>query len=498
MQEEQAGSRPGHAVRPRVRPIAGVRSGAEAPPSSWQLSHAGADAVHLPGRSRWWRDSIRRRLLAVADGLAAGGASLVTITTQPAALWVLVFLPTWILIAKLLGLYDRDHRAIRHLTIDEFPQIVAWAAIGTATLAGFLTVTPVGDISTSEALQTFALAVAGALVLRSAARALWRRTTPLERSLIVGEGELVEQIERKLTLFKDMHLEPVGRVSAAELDADIAEGGGAHLDELMRDVERIIIATSSLRLETIAGFSAICRQRQVKMSVVSTLSRRAMPALRMTQVADLPIFEFNTWDVSRSTMVVKRFFDLAGAAVALLVTAPLVPLIALAIKLDSRGPVLFGQMRAGRAGIPFRMLKFRTMRADAEDALQELVRLDQLKEPMFKFESDPRTTRVGRVLRRLSLDELPQLLNVLRGQMSIVGPRPEQIELVELYRPEHRFRLDVKPGMTGPMQVNGRGNLTFEERLAVELDYVENLSLARDLRILALTLPAVAGRSGAF
>jgi lipopolysaccharide/colanic/teichoic acid biosynthesis glycosyltransferase len=117
---------------------------------------------------------------------------------------------------------------------------------------------------------------------------------------------------------------------------------------------------------------------------------------------------------------------------------------------------------------------------------------------MFKLRADPRVTRVGRLLRRTSLDELPQLINVLRGEMSIVGPRPEQLDLVERYAPEHRFRLQVKPGITGPMQVYGRGELTFDERLAVEREYVENLSLARDIRIVLMTLPAVFGRRGAF
>jgi lipopolysaccharide/colanic/teichoic acid biosynthesis glycosyltransferase len=144
------------------------------------------------------------------------------------------------------------------------------------------------------------------------------------------------------------------------------------------------------------------------------------------------------------------------------------------------------------------MYKLRTMTADAERELAGVVSLEDLPEPMFKLRLDPRVTRIGRLLRRFSLDELPQLVNVLRGEMSIVGPRPEQIELVKRYQPEHRFRLDVKPGMTGPMQVYGRGDLDFTERLAVELDYVENLSLARDLRILFQTIPAVLRGTGAY
>jgi lipopolysaccharide/colanic/teichoic acid biosynthesis glycosyltransferase len=232
--------------------------------------------------------------------------------------------------------------------------------------------------------------------------------------------------------------------------------------------------------------------------VISPLRGRALPALRMSKVADLPVFEFNTWDPSRSTIALKRVFDLLFSSLALLITAPLFPPIALAIRLDSRGRAIFAQQRAGVAGVPFRLYKFRTMRADAEEQLATVVDLDQLEEPMFKLNSDPRVTRVGRLLRRLSLDELPQLYNVLRGDMSIVGPRPEQMELVQRYRPEHRFRLAVKPGLTGPMQIYGRGELTFAERLSVELDYVDNLSLAQDLKILATTVPTVLRGTGAY
>jgi lipopolysaccharide/colanic/teichoic acid biosynthesis glycosyltransferase len=178
------------------------------------------------------------------------------------------------------------------------------------------------------------------------------------------------------------------------------------------------------------------------------------------------------------------------------VSALLFPPIALAIWLEDRGPPLFVQRRAGLNGKPFSVFKFRTMHVGADRSVEDL--LDELPEPMFKFRRDSRVTRVGRVLRRLSLDELPQIWNLLRGDMSLVGPRPEQLELVERYGPEHRFRLAVKPGLTGPMQVHGRGELTFEERLAVELDYVENLSIARDIRILALTPISLIRGTGAF
>ena len=182
----------------------------------------------------------------------------------------------------------------------------------------------------------------------------------------------------------------------------------------------------------------------------------------------------------------------------LVITAPALVLIALAVLIDSRGPLLFVQVRAGMDGRPFRMFKFRTMVADAEQRLGEVVQFETLTEPMFKLQRDPRVTRVGRLLRRASLDELPQLFNVLKGDMSAVGPRPEQIDLVARYAEEHRFRLTVKPGLTGPMQVFGRGALSFEERLAVERDYIDNLSITRDLRILAMTIAPVLSGRGAF
>jgi lipopolysaccharide/colanic/teichoic acid biosynthesis glycosyltransferase len=221
-------------------------------------------------------------------------------------------------------------------------------------------------------------------------------------------------------------------------------------------------------------------------------------AVQLNHVADLPVVEYNTWDVSRSTLLLKRLLDVTLATASLVLLAPLLIPIALAVKLDSPGPVLFTQLRAGRNGRPFRMRKFRTMVLDAEKRLPELVSFDSLRDPMFKLHGDPRVTRIGRILRRTSLDELPQLVNVVKGEMSMVGPRPEQVELVARYNPDQLFRLAVKPGLTGPMQVYGRGRLTFEERLAVERDYIENLSVGRDLRILALTLSAVASGRGAF
>jgi lipopolysaccharide/colanic/teichoic acid biosynthesis glycosyltransferase/GT2 family glycosyltransferase len=196
--------------------------------------------------------------------------------------------------------------------------------------------------------------------------------------------------------------------------------------------------------------------------------------------------------------VVKRLMDLILGTLFLVVAAPPMALAALAIRLDSPGPVLFLQTRIGQDGRPFRIVKFRTMVDGAEELLPQLVDLAGLQQPAFKIKDDPRVTNIGRILRRYSLDELPQLLNVLAGEMSLVGPRPEEAALVERYTDDQRRRLAIKPGMTGPMQVNGRGDLPFKARLALELDYIEHYSLRRDMAILLRTIPAVIRGKGAY
>lgn len=194
----------------------------------------------------------------------------------------------------------------------------------------------------------------------------------------------------------------------------------------------------------------------------------------------------------------KRLLDIAGAAIGLTISLAPMLLIAIAIKLDTRGPVVFSQARVGENGRLFRVYKFRSMVDNAEARRHEVVDLDALAEPAYKIRDDPRVTRVGRWLRRFSLDELPQFVNVLIGNMSLVGPRPEEAALVARYNDAQRRRLAVKPGMTGPMQINGRGDLTLAQRVALEVEYIEHYSLRRDLLILWKTLPAVVRGQGSY
>jgi exopolysaccharide biosynthesis polyprenyl glycosylphosphotransferase len=431
-------------------------------------------------------------MLAVADFGAALAATVSLALdgdiTVAGAFWASIFVPLWLVIAKLVGLYDRDQRSLRHLTVDELPSIFIWSLAGTAMTALILSVAPGGSMTARAALWMGLTASTACFVLRATARLTWRALTPAERTYVIGEGPLADAARRKLHLVPDMHLTVVGEVGELTPDDLVTKPE-------LRDVDRILVAAARLDEELIAHLVGHCRSHQVKLSIVPPARGMFGTAVELNWVADLPVMEYGTWDVSRSTMLLKRIMDVAVSATALVLLSPVFAAISLAIMLRAGRPVLFVQTRVGQGGRPFRMLKFRTMVEDAEAQLPRLVSFDELAQPVFKLDHDPRVLPVGRLLRRTSLDELPQFVNVLRGDMSLVGPRPEQLELVERYADDDRCRLGVKPGMTGPMQVYGRGQLAFEERLAVEREYVENISIGRDLRLLALTIaPVISGR----
>jgi exopolysaccharide biosynthesis polyprenyl glycosylphosphotransferase len=439
-----------------------------------------------------WRDALLRRLLAVADVSAVLTGTLAFRPGAATALWSAVFVPAWVLLAKLHGLYDRDQRTLRHLTVDELPKLFTWAATGTAALVAFLALVGPGALGVGRAAEVWATTGAAAVVLRSLARLAWRRITPPARTRVIGSGPLAAAARRKLELFPDIHAQVVGdegELTASEL---------RDVDDWLHDLDRVIVASQTVDGDDVERLVAACRRGHVKLALVPPVRGLFGTAIQLSHLGELPVVVYGTWDISRSTTFLKRTIDVAVSAIALVVLDPLLVLVALAVRLSSHGPVLFRQTRVGLEGRTFLMLKFRTMVANAEELLPGLVAIDSLTEPMFKLRDDPRVTPVGRVLRRLSLDELPQLWNVLRGDMSLVGPRPEEERLVVRYAPEHLVRVQVKPGLTGPMQVSGRGSLSLEERLAVERDYIENLSVGRDLRILALTVAALFSGRGAF
>jgi lipopolysaccharide/colanic/teichoic acid biosynthesis glycosyltransferase/glycosyltransferase involved in cell wall biosynthesis len=199
---------------------------------------------------------------------------------------------------------------------------------------------------------------------------------------------------------------------------------------------------------------------------------------------------------SMHVRLIKRLVDFVGGCIGCILSSPIIVIAAIAIRVDSRGPVFYRQLRAGEYGKPFTMYKLRTMVVGAEQMVTEVLHKSQLKGPAFKIPNDPRVTWVGRFLRRWSLDEIPQFWNVLKGDMSLVGPRPEELQIVALYNDYERQRLMVKPGLTGPIQVSGRGGLDFDQRLQMELDYLRNYSLLEDFKIIFKTFSAVISGEG--
>lgn len=226
------------------------------------------------------------------------------------------------------------------------------------------------------------------------------------------------------------------------------------------------------------------------MAQLAGLGLGALATLRRKPIRQAPL--------PSGAQIVKRLLDVVVAALGLMVAAPIMIVMALLIKLETPGPAVFRQTRVGQHGQPFQMLKLRSMVADAEVRLTAVLENNPLPGPAFKIPNDPRVTRVGQFMRRWSLDELPQLWNVLRGEMSLVGPRPEEAWVVERYNDFHRRRLAVRPGLTGPMQVNGRGDLPLDERVRLELDYIEHYSLWRDIQILLRSVPEVISGRGAY
>ncbi|MCO5314732.1 MAG: sugar transferase [Solirubrobacterales bacterium] len=419
-------------------------------------------------------------------------------------LWVLPAIPVWLLIAKINRLYDRDDRKIRHRTPSEIPELIATSAITIAILRGIAEL--FGPHLPSGTLIIIG-SVAGilAVTLRAIARWVYRKLTTPELALLIGSGTKAGTTIRRLTRQAGDHIRVIGYMAADEGDRTNGPAGlgveyvgdPARLGEVAdrHGVTRVVIADDGIDPGPIV---AACDLKRLSVSLVPADQELLGPATELNRIADLPTLDLHFSVAPRSTLMIKRAFDLIVSAFSLLVTAPAILLASALIRLDSPGPVFFRQVRIGKGGRPFTMLKLRTMVADAEQRLDELIDLEALDEPVFKIRNDPRVTRVGRFLRRSSLDEVPQLINVLRGDMSLVGPRPEEEAVVALYDERQRQRLEVRPGLTGPMQVAGRGSLTFEERLSLERDYLDDMTIPRDISILLQTPRAVIKGDGAF
>jgi exopolysaccharide biosynthesis polyprenyl glycosylphosphotransferase len=414
---------------------------------------------------------------------------------------------TWAAFAFTIGMYGNgdDLRAWAS-GVPELPRTLATALACTWPLYLLAWIL---DLPAPVALA--GLTAAGAVVATGVARALARAALHNEeelrqRTVILGSGVVAGHIVQKIKSHPQFGLLPVGMV-----DDDVHAFGSPDLPVLggfsdLRRIlaehqpDRVIIAFSRASHEELLQCMRACRDHGVSIDVVPRLFEFLDGVRALDHLGGLPVLSIGTPRLSRSSQIAKRALDIAVAGGALIAMLPLLMVIAIAIKLDSRGPLLFRQQRSGRGREVFELLKFRSMYVGSDERKPELASDNDLTDGvMFKMHADPRVTRVGRILRRYSLDEVPQLWNVVRGQMSLVGPRPlilpETDALAEAW---HLRRLELRPGLTGPWQINGRSQTPFHEMVRFDYQYVAGWSLARDIEILLATLPAVISGRGAY
>ena len=417
----------------------------------------------------------------------------------------LLTLPGWIAGLKLLGLYDRDDELIHHSTLDEIPGLFQLATMGVWGYVAIAWSLGVDDAPFATVLTFWALLVLLLPLMRVLIRAHVHSQPDFpQNTVIVGAGSVGQLLARKLIKHPEYHVNLLGfvddqpRERREDLDNLNLLGAPDNLADLVGqlDVERVIIAFSNESTERTMALIRALEDHPVRIDIVPRLFDIIPPRLTSHTVEGIPLLTLPRLRLSPWRRFLKRTLDLVVAVAAMIFLAPVLALAAILIKLESRGPVFFRQLRMGGGEQPFYLLKFRTMTADAETRKPELVHLNKHAQPggdprMFKIRSDPRVTRVGRVLRRYSLDELPQLLNVLKGEMSLIGPRPLILEEDRFVEAWGRRRLVLKPGMTGLWQVLGRSAIPFEEMVKLDYLYVTTWSLVGDIRLLLQTVPVI-------
>jgi len=462
-----------------------------------------------------------RRLLLLADvvglltsyvvaiGLAPPGASGDRVGPGWEIVLFLATIPFWVLLARVYGLYDRDEERTDHSTVDDVVGVFQVVTLGTWS---FLVVTHLFGLpypNLARLVIFWFLAIALVPILRAVVRAIGRRQSAyIQNVIIVGSGYVARLLAEKIEKHHEYGLRVVGFV---DRDDRIAVTNGKipligstdDLPALVRayGAQRVAIAFSTdshdQTLQVIRSVQDIDLQIDIVPRMFEVLGTNA----QMHTIEGIPLVGLPSPRLSGSSRFLKRSLDLSAAALGLLLLAPVFVVVAVAIKLDSRGPVFFRQVRMGGGNRTFRVYKFRTMVADAEERKADLTHMNMHNggdARMFKVPEDPRVTRVGKVLRRWRIDELPQLLNVVSGRMSLVGPRPLILEEDQHVSSWARRRLDLKPGMTGLWQVLGASDIPFEEMTKLDYLYVTNWSLREDLRLIMLTIPALTRARAAY
>ena len=419
----------------------------------------------------------------------------------PLQLWLI---PLLVITFQLAGLY-RARRGIEWF--DDIPAIIRGTALGVMILftAVALTRYPASSRLTYILVWAFsaALIVLGRAWVQFVLAQLHRRGVGVERVLVVGGNNLGKMIMQSLDARAHLGYRVVGFVDD-DWDADFAKfrrlGGLDDVERLAEQerIDHVVVALPSASHAAILRIVDHCRGAHVRFRLVPDLYEMSLSRVDVDTVSGIPLIGLREVSIRGANAVAKRATDIVISATVLLFCAPLLALIALLIRLESPGPVLYRHVRIGKNGQPFTMLKFRSMRQDAARLRQEMVAGADGDGRLFKARNDPRRTRVGAAIRRSSLDELPQLWNVLLGDMSVVGPRPQIPEEVATYDEWHHKRLAASPGLTGLWQVSGRSELTFDEMVIYDIYYIENWSLGLDFRILLRTIPAVIRGRGAF
>ena len=420
---------------------------------------------------------------------------LLAIYGAPVAIGVL-----WIALLTLTGTYDQRFIGIG---TEEVRRAIAATLYTFAVVAG-LSYLIRADISRSYAFVSLPVGVLAVCI----SRVMWRRWLYrrryegqfLVRTILVGKSSSVETLAGRLTQDAFAGYEVAGFVESEPSSSTDIEPWLAVVDEALASTGATAVAIALSHgdvNDSVRQLAWRLEGRGIDLLIAPGALDLAGPRLSVRPAAGLPLLHLDEAALSRPQRLAKRTLDLVGSILMLVALSPVLLACAIAVRTSSAGPIIFRQMRIGRAGNTFTMLKFRSMRAGADAERAELRAQHNNDDPMFKLEQDPRITSAGRVLRRWSLDELPQLFNVLGGSMSLVGPRPHPLDDVDRYGIEAFRRLALKPGMTGLWQVEGRSELAWQEALQLDLYYVERWSLATDIVLLARTMRAVLQGHGA-
>jgi exopolysaccharide biosynthesis polyprenyl glycosylphosphotransferase len=510
-----------------VSAVVDVESGVAAPAGEVLASLDARTLQLVHGRRS--RDILRRgwlirRALLLADVLGLTAAFFLAavlagpdgpvdhVSSVSEVLLFLGALPVLVVLAKIYGLYERDEERTDHSTVDDITGVFHLVTVFVwvfyiATHATGLAEPPLMRLVAFWGLAT--VIVTGG---RGVARATVRRSVAyLQNTIIVGAGEIGQLTARKLLAHPEYGINLVGFVDSQpkERRDDLAHltllGTPDRLPELigLLDVERVIVAFSNDSHEDTLALIRSIKDLDVQIDIVPRLFEVLGTKVGIHTIEGIPLVGLPPLRLSRSSRLLKRTMDVTFSALGLVLLAPLFALVAVGVKLDSRGPVFFRQVRMGERDRTFRIYKFRSMATDAESRKAQLAHLNQHAARgddarMFKAPGDPRVTRTGRFLRRTSIDELPQLINVLKGEMSLVGARPLILAEDQHVEDWARKRLALRPGMTGLWQVLGRSDIPFDEMTKLDYLYVTNWSLAEDLRLIFRTLPALVRRRSAY